>query len=149
MDFHTAGSARVPRREHAEADRVAQNLVRELGEHATAMAALRAEDCRGAVDPDGVRHWLAVARRIDAILADEAPASSAWRLMQRIEFYRHRATQAERKADCGAEELRQDMIDIAMQWRDLAMQAQLLAETAGAAAPAAVEEPRRRRQGSG
>jgi len=149
--LQTAEAARVLRQEQAEADRVARNLVRELGGHASAVAALRAEGCRAAVDVDGVVHWLEVARRIDALLAGETAPSAAWRMMQRIELYRHRATQAERRAaldaeELGAGELRQALIEIAAQWRDLALQAQLLAERAPATVLA--EEPRRRRQGS-
>jgi hypothetical protein len=48
--------------------------------------------------------------------------------MQRIEFYRHRAYELERKAATGMEELRDERIELASQWRDLALQAQLLVE---------------------
>jgi hypothetical protein len=138
------GSTRVLRGQQAEAERIARNLVRELGDHASTVAAVRADDCRSNVDAVGVQLWLAVARQIEAILAAEAAVSPAWRLMQRIEFYRHRALEAERKAGAaGAAVLRQELIDIAAQWRELGLQAQLLAES-----PLAAETPRRR-QSSG
>ncbi len=41
----------------------------------------------------------------------------------RIEAYLQRAIEAERKAALGSEKFRRDMIDLAMQWRDLAQQA--------------------------
>lgn len=135
----------MTRREQAEANRVAQNLVRELGQHASTVAAVRTEACRASVDSDGVGHWLEVARRIEFILAEHAAPSASWRHMQRIELYRHRALEAERKAATGPQSLRIDLMEIARQWRELALQAQLLAEVASSSA---LEEPRRRRQGS-
>jgi hypothetical protein len=139
-----AGFERVLRGQQAEADRIARNLVRELGDHASTVAAVRADDCRSNVDAAGVQLWLAVARHIKTILAAEAAVSPGWRLMQRIEFYRHRALEAERKAAAASTvALRQELIDIAAQWRELGLQAQLLTET-----PPAAEAPRRR-QGSG
>jgi len=138
------GFERVLPVERVEVERIARNLVRELGDHASTVAAVRADDCRSNVDADGVELWLSVARRIEAILAAEPAVSPAWRLMQRIEFYRHRALAAERKAGASsAPALRQELIDIAAQWRELGLQAQLLAES-----PPAAEAPRRR-QGSG
>ena len=40
--------------------------------------------------------------------------------LARVEAYLQRAMQAEQKAATGSEEFRQDMIDLATQWRDLA-----------------------------
>lgn len=135
----------MTRQEQTEANRVAQNLVREVGRHASTIAAVRTEACRAAVDANGVSHWLEVARRIEFILADHADPSPSWRHMQRIELYRHRALEAERKAAAGPEQLRADLMEIARQWRELALQAQLLAEVAPTPA---LDEPRRRRQAS-
>jgi hypothetical protein len=47
--------------------------------------------------------------------------------MQRIEYCRHRASQLERKAAAAPDAYRQDMIELAIQWRDLALHADLLA----------------------
>lgn len=122
------------RGQQAEADRIARNLVRELGDHASTVAAVRADDCRSKVDAAGVQLWLAVARHIETILVAEAAVTPAWRLMQRIEFYRHRALEAERKAAAASSAaLRQELNDIAAQWRELGLQAQLLTETRPAA----------------
>ena len=56
--------------------------------------------------------------------------------MQRVEYYRHRANEAERKAVAAPEVCRQDMLELAMQWRDLALHADLQARVNGARASA-------------
>jgi hypothetical protein len=61
-----------------------------------------------------------------------ARRASALALEDRIEAYLRRAMEAERLAAGGGEQFRRDMIDLAMQWRDLARQ---LAELAAADAP--------------
>lgn len=135
-----------------EAERIAQNLVRQLGDHASAVAAARAEGRRRDGDLPGVRLWVRVAHCVEAILAEQAEDAPPppgrtesprlfWRLMQRIELYRHRAAAAEQKAAAGSDAARQEMLDIAAQWRELALQVQLMAE--GDSEP---EAPQRRRQ---
>jgi len=47
---------------------------------------------------------------------------------ERAQEYLRRAMDAERKAASGTEAFRQEMIDLAMQWRDLAYLAQQLAD---------------------
>ncbi|HEX7199472.1 MAG TPA: hypothetical protein VF213_08340, partial [Dongiaceae bacterium] len=56
-----------------------------------------------------------------------AGPGALWRLMQRIEYYRHRAAEVERKAAGAPEAYRGDMLDLAVQWRDLALHADLQA----------------------
>ena len=46
--------------------------------------------------------------------------SRLWRRMQRIEICRHRAEMAERRAAQGSEAFRNEMAEIAGEWRDLA-----------------------------
>jgi hypothetical protein len=47
--------------------------------------------------------------------------------MRRIEYCRHRAMEAEQKAKLAPEALREGLIDLAAQWRDMALDAHLLA----------------------
>lgn len=48
------------------------------------------------------------------------PENRLWRRMQRIELCRHRAELAEAKAAGGSGAFRQEMAEIAQQWRELA-----------------------------
>jgi hypothetical protein len=142
-------------RTQTEAERIAQNLVRQLGDHASTVAAGRAEGRRREGDLEGVRLWVRVAKRIEAILAEQAgevvappqptaPPRSFWRLMQRIERYRHRALAAEQKAATASDAGREELLDIAAQWRDLALQTQLMVED-----EAVPDAARSQRRGSG
>jgi hypothetical protein len=47
--------------------------------------------------------------------------------MQRIEYYRHRASEVERRAAEASEACQKDLLEAAVQWRDLALLAELAA----------------------
>jgi hypothetical protein len=123
----------------------AERLKREFGDRALAVVGVRVEEARQASDREGIGLWNEVARRLVAmpgprkeIRVSERGERPLWWLMQRIEYYRHHALEAERRADdADSEERRQHMLDLAMGWRELALQADLLAR--------GPERPRRRR----
>jgi hypothetical protein len=109
----------------------ALHLRDELGSSAFSFASSRVEEARQASDQLGVRHWNDVAHELLAL--DRLPEQggrrpqqrSFWRLMQRVEYYRHKATLAEQKAAAAPDSCRQDMLELARQWRDLALHADL------------------------
>jgi len=121
-------------RDHREAAaKIAVRLHQELGAEALSFVSARVEEARRASDQAGVRLWNDVAGKL-AILAERVYAvankdcsSSSWRLMQRIEYCRHRAMEAEQKAALAPEALREALIDLAAQWRGMALDAHLLA----------------------
>jgi hypothetical protein len=111
---------------------IAERLGRALGEDALQFVGMRVEEARRESDRAAVRLWNEVARRLagrdsrDALKAGGGDGA-LWALMQRIEYCRHRGMAAERKAASGSEAFREEMADVAMQWRDLALHADLLA----------------------
>jgi hypothetical protein len=113
---------------------MAQRIRKELGANALSFVSLRVEEARQAGDIRGVDIWnevaemLANARREAKVSATHDESSELWKFMQRVEHCRHRAMQLERRAASGLEALRQDTYDLAMQWRDLALQIQLMAQ---------------------
>jgi hypothetical protein len=139
---------------------IPERLYQALGPDAFTLVSVWIEEARQASDPEGVRFWSGVAEML--MMAPEAPPDSAgeptsrplWWFMQRIEYYRHRAMEAEQKAAGPVTDaVRRDMIDLAIRWRELAVQADLLArgpgparapapaEANGAANPATLMEP--------
>jgi hypothetical protein len=130
---------------------IAERLKQEFGEEALAVVGMRVEEARQASDQDGVRFWKEVARRLVASPERRPRAESPdeggrrlWWLMQRIEYYRHHALEAERKAAAvGSSRLRHDLTDLAMSWRELALQADLLAREPDRSAPETSEQTRR------
>jgi hypothetical protein len=56
--------------------------------------------------------------------------------MQRIEYYRHRAEKAEARCTRGSEALRDEMVEVAGHWRDLAREIEHLDALYGATARA-------------
>src|SRR5215472_619450 len=118
----------------------ARQLWLKLGSEAAPAVALCLEECRRLGDKPATRFWEQVAVDLRAMMADEAlspceratelaPAPRTWLAMQRIERYRFRAMQAECKA-AGSEAHRDEMLDMAAQWFDLAKQAEQLAKDA-------------------
>jgi hypothetical protein len=108
----------------------------DLGQGAFSFVSARVEEARQASDPRGVRLWNDVASELLTLdrCAGGATGNSVWRLMQRIEYYRHRATEVERKAATAPEAHRPDMLELAMAWRDLALHADLQARLSGESA---------------
>jgi hypothetical protein len=113
---------------------IPERLYQALGPDAFSLVSVWIEDARQARDPEGVRFWSGVAEML--MMAPETPPESAgertsrplWWFMQRIEYYRHRAMEAEQKAAGPVTDaVRRDMIDLAIRWRELAVQADLLA----------------------
>jgi hypothetical protein len=123
----------------------AERLKREFGDRALAIVGVRVEEARQASDRENIGLWNEVARRLVAppdrrsqIRVPDRGERPLWWLMQRIEYYRHQACEAERRgADAASDERRRDMLDLAMGWRELALQADLLAR--------GPERPRQRR----
>lgn len=115
---------------------IAMRLHAELGRDAFSFVSIRVEEARQSCDQRGVQHWNDVASELLALGegADRGAAGSLWGAMQRIEYYRHRATEAERKAATAPEAYRRDMLELAGQWRDLALHADLQARLSGKAA---------------
>jgi hypothetical protein len=117
---------------------IAESLYAELGPGALSVVSGRVEAARQASEAENVRLWNDVARlllALDRQVRGEAAAcagSSLWAFMQRIEYYRHRAAEVERKAAAAPEAYRQDMLELAGQWRDLALHADLQAHSEGA-----------------
>lgn len=117
---------------YRKADDIAAQLRNELGQGAFSFVSARVEESRQACDERGVRLWNDVASELvkPAQCANEngrAVSSPLWALMQRIEYYRHRAAEVERKAAAAPEAYRKDLLDLATQWRDLALHADLQA----------------------
>ena len=112
--------------------KIAVRLHQELSAEALSFVSARVEEARRESDQAGVRLWNAVAGKL-AILAERVYAvankdcsSSSWRLMRRIEYCRHRAMEAEQSAAIAPEAMRERLVDLAVQWRDMALDAHLL-----------------------
>jgi hypothetical protein len=116
---------------------IAERLYAEFGQGAVSIVSARVEAARQASDAADVRLWNDVARTLLALdrrVRGEAAGCrgpSLWAFMQRIEYYRHRAAEVERKAAAAPEAYRQDMLELAGQWRDLALHADLQAHSEG------------------
>ena len=116
-----------------EAAKIALRLHQELGPEALSFVSARVEEARRASDKVGVKLWNGVARRLaivdqrDHATAGKNGTASSWRLMQSVEYCRHRAMDAEQSATTAPEALREGLIELAVQWRDLALHAHLLA----------------------
>jgi len=115
---------------------ITERLKQEFGEDAFAVVGVRVEEARQASDAEGVGFWNEVARRlmtVDRGGGAEVPdvdGRRLWWLMQRVECYRHHASEAERKAAAAKSgQLREDMTDLARGWRELALQADLLSQS--------------------
>ncbi|HSZ51762.1 MAG TPA: hypothetical protein VK801_09350 [Caulobacteraceae bacterium] len=116
---------------------IAAQLRNELGQDAFSFVSARVEEARQTCDERGLRLWNDVAGEL--VKPDQcanengrAVSSPLWGLMQRIEYYRHRAAEVERKAAAAPEAYRKDLLDLATQWRDLALHVDLQARLSGA-----------------
>jgi hypothetical protein len=109
---------------------IAKRLYAELGQGAVSVVSARVEVARQASDAADVTHWNEVAQTLLA-LGGRGASDALWGFMQRIEYYRHRAAEVERKAAAAPEAYRQDMLELAVQWRDLALHADLQARSSG------------------
>jgi len=116
----------------------AERLRTELGHDAMALTGARTEEARQAVDLAGLSYWQEVAWELSRLRPPLGDADHAqgvcrlWWFMQRIEYCRHRAMQAEQRAAGAASDvIAREMNDMAVQWRDLALQAELLARAGG------------------
>lgn len=116
---------------------IAERLYHEVGQGAVSVVSERVEAARQACDGADVRLWIDVARKL---LTHASPAGgdagrdaseALWGFMQRIEYCRHRAAEFERKAAAAPEAYRQDMLELAGQWRDLALHTDLQARSGG------------------
>jgi len=116
---------------------IAERLYHELGQGAVSVVSNRVEAARQACDAADVRLWIDVARKLLRLVSPVGcggggDASEAlWGFMQRIEYCRHRAAEFERKAAAEPEAYRQDMLELAGQWRDLALHTDLQARSGG------------------
>jgi hypothetical protein len=119
---------------------IAIQLHNELGEGAFSFVSARVEEARQTRDERGVRLWKDVARELVQAARSvrnengSSVSGSFWGLMQRIEYYRHRAAEVERKAAAAPDAYREDMLELAVQWRDLALHADLQARLSAASA---------------
>jgi hypothetical protein len=116
---------------------IAESLYAEMGRRAVSVVSARVEAARQACDAADVRLWHDVAETLVTLVRPEAgengraAAGSLWGFMQRIEYYRHRAAEVERRAAAAPEAYREDMLELAGHWRDLALHADLQARSAG------------------
>jgi hypothetical protein len=133
---------------------VAARLSEQIGPQAAETIAERADQHLAEGLTEDAAFWRDVARAIALLSAistpahdpAEPPAVRRELLAERALAYVARAMEAERKATLGSDAFRREMIDAALQWRDLAHQAQLLAGTlpgpARAVEPASAAPPR-------
>jgi hypothetical protein len=116
---------------------IAASLYAEMGQRAVAVVSARVEAARQASDAADVGLWHDVAETLVTLAPPDggengrAAAGSLWGFMQRIEYCRHRAEEFERKAAAAPEAYRQDMLELAGQWRDLALHTDLQARSGG------------------
>jgi hypothetical protein len=99
-----------------------------------------AEASRRASNPKAAQRWLHLAHRLNACSSDgellARPQDVVWRQMQLIERCRHRANQSLLAAECFAEEpQRAALLEIAAQWRELAVLTELCVTNGAPAAP--------------
>ena len=122
---------------------VAMRLHGELGPEAFSFVSTRVEEARQAAGQRGVQFWNDVATELLTLdrCAGEGGARSVWGLMQRIEYYRHRASEVERKAATAPEAQRDDLLELAGHWRDLALHADLQARLSGKGGVQAARSP--------
>ena len=113
----------------------ARELHEELGLDAVVQAGARAEACRQQGDGEGVRFWNTVARNLRLLFGDTGKDCGGnlrdqvlWRLMQRVEHFRHRAAECRRKGTAGPEPLRLEMLEIEQHWLELATYAEVIAD---------------------
>jgi len=93
------------------ANDIAERFRDEFGKEAIAVVGLRAEAARQGGDGDDVALWNEVARRLMAGAEEvrDGGGPALWWLMQRVEYYRHQASEAERKAaKAPSQDLRDD-----------------------------------------
>jgi hypothetical protein len=118
-------------------------LTQELGPEAPEAIALCIEECRRLGNDVAERFWREVAKELENTreesgapcdLNGQAPANDVyfrrrrWAYMQKAEGHRHRGLIALQQAG-GSEALRSDLLEMALQWFDLARQYEWLAET--------------------
>lgn len=120
-------------------DALARELLDEFGLDGLQQAAARAEACRQGGDAEGVRFWNAVVRAM-RLLAPSRDATAGgegaqdvchrihWRLMQRVEHCRHRATECRRLASGASDTVRAELLEMEQGWLELAAYAELLAD---------------------
>jgi hypothetical protein len=115
---------------------VAEALLEKLGPEVISLVHRRIAECTRNGDASGADLWTQVASIIDRAAAVQPspqatsppPSSQLWRLMQHIEDCRHRAVLAERRAaELSTEQHREELQEIAEQWRRLAVRAEALA----------------------
>jgi hypothetical protein len=119
-----------------------QQLLRELGPEAVEAVKVCVEECRRLGDERAACFWRGVEAELKSMGSSGGPRASEqtataddvrfarrrWMFMQKVELYRRRAMNAERLAG-GSEHLRQSMIDIALQWFELARYYERMAES--------------------
>jgi hypothetical protein len=118
---------------------VAKELVLLLRHDELSVLGVLAEASRRESNLEAVERWTRLARYLhDAMIegtpSAEAPTDALWRKMQMVERCRHRARQVERQVQsANSDQQRQEMIDIAAHWWDLATMVELVREEAWAA----------------
>ncbi len=116
---------------------IAESLYAEMAQRAVSVVAARVEAARQACDAADVRFWIEVAQALLTLVESTGgdggrdATAALWGFMQRIEYCRHRAAEFERKAAAAPEAYRKDMLELAGQWRDLALHADLQARSGG------------------
>jgi hypothetical protein len=129
---------------------IALHLRHELGRGAAAFVGALAEEARRGSELEAAHLWDDVAHQLAALdchdgpeRQTEPPLESVWSLMQRTEYYRHRAAEVERKAAAAAAPSRGAMLELAEEWRDLALLADLQARLNRQRAKLEADEPGR------
>jgi hypothetical protein len=116
---------------------IATSLHAEMGQRAVSVVSARVEAARQACDAADMRLWHEVAEALATLVCPEdgergrCASEALWGFMQRIEYCRHRAEEFERKAAAAPEAYRQEMLELAGQWRDLALHTDLQARSSG------------------
>jgi hypothetical protein len=116
---------------------VAERLGKEMGQGAFSFVGRRVEAARQRSDQAEVQFWNQIAHELARQLERDhgvrtlGSRSALWGFMQRIEYCRHRAMKAEREAaSAKASPRRRELTDLATQWRDLALHAELISQMA-------------------
>jgi hypothetical protein len=116
---------------------VAERLGKEMGHGAFSFVGRRVEAARQRSDQAEVQFWNQIAHELafrldhDHSVRALKTKNALWAFMQRIEYCRHRAMKAEREAaSAKASPRRRELTDLATQWRDLALHAELIAQMA-------------------
>jgi hypothetical protein len=111
---------------------ICERLNHHFGRDAFSFVSAQVEQARQASDEARLELWNEVARRLvhtglrDEAAEDREWPASLWGFMQWIEYCRHRALEAERKSATAPNIWRADIVELARQWRDLALHADLL-----------------------